>query len=69
MVKLLQKDLRILLEEAGDQHIPLLGTALVHQLYQLLQSQGKERLGTQALMLVLRHLAGDVPMHTDGNPV
>lgn len=69
MVKLLQKDLRILLEEAGDQHIPLLGTALVHQLYQLLQSQGKERLGTQSLMLVLRHLAGDVLMHTDGNPV
>lgn len=54
MVKLLQKDLRILLEEAGSQHIPLLGTALVHQLYQILERQGQERLGTQALILALK---------------
>ncbi len=54
MVQLLQKDLRILLEEAGTQHIPLLGTALVHQLYQILERQGQERLGTQALILALR---------------
>lgn len=54
MVQLLQKDLRILLEEAGAQHIPLLGTALVHQLYQILERQGQERLGTQALILALR---------------
>ncbi|MFQ3611151.1 MAG: NAD(P)-dependent oxidoreductase [Fimbriimonadales bacterium] len=57
MVKLLQKDLKILLEEAGDQHIPLLGTTLVHQLYQTLQASGKDQLGTQALSLVLEHLA------------
>jgi len=57
MIKLLQKDLRILLEEAGDQHIPLFGTALVHQLYQTLQASGEERLGTQALTLVLERLA------------
>ena len=58
MVKLLQKDLRILLEEAHSQHIPLLGTGMMHQLYQLLEREGHGQLGTQALMLVLRRLAG-----------
>lgn len=58
MVQLLQKDLHILLEEANRAHIPLMGTALVHQLYQLLEQQGQGRLGTQALSLVLEQLAG-----------
>ncbi len=57
MVKLLQKDLKILLEEAGTQHIPLLGTALVHQLYHHLEASGEEQLGTQSLSLVLERLA------------
>ncbi len=57
MVKLLQKDLRILLDEASHQHLPLLGSALVHQLYQVLQASGEDQLGTQALSLVLERLA------------
>lgn len=58
MVQLLQKDLHILLNEARHTATPLLGSALVHQLYRHLERTGEARLGTQALMLVLRRLSG-----------
>jgi len=58
MVKLLQKDLQILLNEARSTATPLLGSALVHQLYCHLERSGEEKLGTQALIQVLRRLSG-----------
>ncbi|GIV10584.1 MAG: tartronate semialdehyde reductase [Fimbriimonadales bacterium] len=59
MVQLLQKDLHILLNEARQTATPLLGSALVQQLYAHLERTGEDRLGTQALMQVLRRLSGD----------
>jgi 3-hydroxyisobutyrate dehydrogenase len=58
MVKLLQKDLAILMDEAQRTGTPLLGTALVQQLYRGLERTGDESLGTQALILALRRLSG-----------
>ncbi|MCS7065557.1 MAG: NAD(P)-dependent oxidoreductase [Fimbriimonadales bacterium] len=58
MVRLLQKDLQILLHEARSTATPLLGSALVHQLYCHLERTGEDRLGTQALIQVLRRLSG-----------
>jgi 3-hydroxyisobutyrate dehydrogenase len=59
MVKLLQKDLAILMDEAQRTGAPLLGTALVQQLYSGFERTGEERLGTQALILALRRLRGE----------
>jgi 3-hydroxyisobutyrate dehydrogenase-like beta-hydroxyacid dehydrogenase len=59
MVKLLQKDLAILMDEARRTGTPLLGTALVQQLYSGFERRGEERLGTQALILALRRLSGE----------
>lgn len=64
MVQLLQKDLNILLNEARQTATPLLGSALVQQLYAHLERTGEGRLGTQALMQVLRRLSGDYQSHT-----
>ena len=50
MVELMQKDLRLALEAADASHTPLMGTALVHQLFQLLEAGGRGRDGTQALV-------------------
>lgn len=58
MVKLMQKDLRLVMEAAAHQKAPLLGTTLIHQLFQHLENSGEERLGIQALTLVLERLSG-----------
>jgi 3-hydroxyisobutyrate dehydrogenase len=58
MVDLQQKDLRLVLEYAEQIGQPLPGTALVKQLFAVLQAQGRGRDGTQALIDVLRQLSG-----------
>ncbi|MGE5295352.1 MAG: NAD(P)-dependent oxidoreductase [Solirubrobacterales bacterium] len=58
MVDLQQKDLRLVLEYAEQIGQPLPGTAVVKQLFAVLQAQGRGRDGTQALIDVLRQLAG-----------
>ncbi len=58
MVQLQQKDLQMVLDESRRSQLPLLGTALVNQLYRHLERTGEQRLGTQALILVLERLAG-----------
>jgi 3-hydroxyisobutyrate dehydrogenase len=58
MVDLQQKDLRLVLEYAEQIGQPLPGTALVKQLFAVLQAQGRGRDGIQALIDVLRQLAG-----------
>lgn len=58
MVKLLQKDLKLALEESDLLHVPLLGTSLVHQLLRKAEDAGWGDEGTQALVKVLEELAG-----------
>jgi 3-hydroxyisobutyrate dehydrogenase len=57
-IDLQQKDLRLVMEAALQSHTPLPGAALVHQLFNAAQADGRGREGTQALFAVLRKLAG-----------
>ena len=54
------KDMGIALKEAAAANLSLPGLALAHQLYMAVKAQGHGRLGTQALMLALKTLNGDV---------
>ncbi len=58
MVKLQQKDLRLVLQEADRLKLSLPATSLVHHLFHALESQGAGDEGTQALVRVLEQLAG-----------
>ena len=58
MVKLQQKDLRLILEAAREMKLPLPATSLVHQLYASLEGEGRGEEGTQALVRVYEKLAG-----------
>jgi 3-hydroxyisobutyrate dehydrogenase len=53
-----QKDLRLALETAEQQAIPLPGTSLVHQLFAAVEAEGLGAEGTQALVKALEKLAG-----------
>lgn len=53
----LMKDLRIALEIGQEFNLPLLGTALMHQLLKSLSAKGEGALGTQAVIKVLEDLA------------
>jgi len=53
-----QKDLRLALEAAEQQAVPLPGTSLVHQLFAAVEAQGLGAEGTQALIKALEKLAG-----------
>lgn len=57
MVDLMQKDLRLVLDEAARGHTPLPGTALVSQLFQVIQAQGRGSDGTQAIVDAVARLA------------
>ncbi|MEO8538676.1 MAG: NAD(P)-dependent oxidoreductase [bacterium] len=57
MVDLMQKDLRLVLDAANDSHTPLPGTALVSQLFQSIQAEGRGTDGTQALVDAIAKLA------------
>ncbi|MEJ5221027.1 MAG: NAD(P)-dependent oxidoreductase [Tepidiforma sp.] len=59
MVDLMQKDLGLVLEAAHETHTPLPGTALVRQLFEMLQARDRGRDGTQAIVEALRLLAGE----------
>ncbi len=58
MVDLQLKDLRLVMEYAEQLKQPLPGTALARQLLASLQARGRGRDGTQALIEVIRQLAG-----------
>ncbi|KPJ53160.1 MAG: hypothetical protein AMS16_05600 [Planctomycetes bacterium DG_58] len=60
MVKLQQKDLRLVMEAANEVSVSLPGTALVHQLFNAVQAAGGGELGTQALITAMEKLA-DLP--------
>ncbi len=57
-IDLQQKDLRLVLHEADRLGVPLLGTALIHQLYRTLQARGLGHEGNHALIKALENLAG-----------
>lgn len=57
MVDLMQKDLHLVLAEAARGHTPLPGTALVSQLFQVIQAQGRGADGTQSIVDALQRLA------------
>jgi 3-hydroxyisobutyrate dehydrogenase len=50
MVDLMQKDLRLVMETAADTNTPLAGSALVQQLFRVLQARGRGSDGTQAIV-------------------
>ncbi|MBI2166590.1 MAG: NAD(P)-dependent oxidoreductase [Chloroflexi bacterium] len=58
MVKLMQKDLRIVLDVGRELALSLLATGQVHQLFRALEAQGLGQEGTQALMKVVEALGG-----------
>jgi 3-hydroxyisobutyrate dehydrogenase len=58
MIDLQQKDLRLVLQAAGQSHTPALAASLVHQLFAAAQADGRGKEGTQALVTVLQKLAG-----------
>jgi len=56
MVELMQKDLRLVLETSAATRTPLPGTALVNQVFRMLEAQGRGREGTQAIVDAVRRL-------------
>ena len=58
MVKLQQKDLRLILEAAQEMKVSLPATSLVHQFFASLEANGHSEEGTQALVQVHEKLAG-----------
>jgi 3-hydroxyisobutyrate dehydrogenase len=57
MIDLQQKDLRLVMQAAGESRTPLPAASLVHQLFAAAQAAGHGRDGTQALYTVLRQFA------------
>lgn len=57
MVKLQQKDLRLVLDAARELQLALPGTALTHQLYQAVETRGLGDEGNHALVKALEALA------------
>ena len=58
MVRLQQKDLRLILEGAREMRLTLPATALINQLFASLEASGNGEEGTQALVKVHERLAG-----------
>jgi 3-hydroxyisobutyrate dehydrogenase len=57
-IKLLQKDLKLVLSSAEDLGLALPDASLAHQLYNTLEAKGAGEEGTQALIKVIEELAG-----------
>ncbi|MCI0515160.1 NAD(P)-dependent oxidoreductase [candidate division KSB1 bacterium] len=57
MVKLILKDLRLVLEAANINQLPIPATALAHQLFAALEANGDGALGTQAMIKIYQQLA------------
>jgi 3-hydroxyisobutyrate dehydrogenase len=57
MIKLIQKDLRLVLEAAQKNQLPIPATALANQYFAALEATGEGELGTQAMIKVYERLA------------
>ena len=58
MVKLQQKDLRLILEAAREHRVPLPLTSLAHQLYTAIEAEGLAEESTAAIVKAIEKLAG-----------
>src|SRR5262245_29112858 len=58
MVKLQQKDLRLVLDAANANHTSLPTASLAHQLFAIVEAEGTGDDGTESLLSVLEQLAG-----------
>lgn len=58
MIRLQQKDLRIAMETAAELGLPLPGTAIVRELFRVVEAYGGGDLGVQALVTALEKMAG-----------
>jgi 3-hydroxyisobutyrate dehydrogenase len=58
MVRLQQKDLRLILETAQDKHVPLAVTSIARQYFTALEAAGLGEEGTQAIIKAVEQLAG-----------
>ena len=58
MVKLQQKDLRLILEAAQERHVPLAVTAVARQYLTAAEAMGLGEEGTQAIVKAMERLAG-----------
>jgi 3-hydroxyisobutyrate dehydrogenase len=58
MVKLQQKDLRLVMDAANAGHTPLPAAALAHQLFAVVEAEGRGDDGTQSLLRVFEKMAG-----------
>lgn len=58
MVKLQQKDLRLVMASANELGLALPGTSLAHQLFNTVEAAGEGNKGTQALVKALERMAG-----------
>jgi 3-hydroxyisobutyrate dehydrogenase len=59
-IDLQQKDLRLVLAEADELGVPVIGTGLVHGMYRALQRQGRGGEGNHALVKALEQMTGVV---------
>jgi 3-hydroxyisobutyrate dehydrogenase len=57
MIRLAQKDLRLVLEAAAEQALPLPGTSLMNQVWRAVEADGGGDLGTQAAIQALEKWA------------
>ena len=58
MIRLMQKDLRLVLDSAAGTHTSVPGTSLANQLFNAVEAAGGGECGTQALVQALEALAG-----------
>jgi 3-hydroxyisobutyrate dehydrogenase len=58
MVKLQQKDLRLVLGAANANHTPLPAASLAHQMFAAVEAEGRGDDGTQSLLRIFERLAG-----------
>jgi len=66
-IDLQQKDLRLVLAEADELGVPVLGTGLVHGMYRALQRQGLGGEGNHALVKALEQMTGLQVGASDGD--
>ncbi|MBK7600049.1 MAG: NAD(P)-dependent oxidoreductase [Acidobacteria bacterium] len=58
MIRLMQKDLRLVMDSAYGSHTPIPSTALAHQLFSVVEAEGRGDDGTQSLARVFESMAG-----------
>jgi 3-hydroxyisobutyrate dehydrogenase len=58
MVRLQQKDLRLVLDAADANHTPLPTASLAHQLFAVVEAEGRGDDGTQSLLRIFEKMAG-----------